>query len=405
QHPEKQIAPEEMAFRIQMTTQALQYRGSSLFHGRHYEDTKRQVEALRKSLDYYKRLEKEIPEDEVWKILKQDAIARTDLVPAEYKKPSEILAKQLREAEQGMQYIHEASASADAQAEGIEDTLHHVRPVKDYALDQSMNSYAEAGIHAMQQTENHPKVNRPIFIAPENIFPEMGFGSHPEELMELVTKARERMADLLTTEKIKDPLKRFDKDGQLMDVTNPYYKEGITKEQAKKEAEEHIRATLDTQHLSMWRAHFVPDKGETKQQTDERFKEWYIKQVENLADKKIIGHIHLVDSLGYGHHALPAGSGDLPLKKVIEALKKRGYDGTVVSEGWEEDRFEEGRIMKQAWQTLGSPVYSHFVGRFGPKTWPQMENRWYGATQPPLYIFGAYSPSNDWVLWSEVPFE
>ncbi|MFH1510650.1 MAG: hypothetical protein ABIF10_03080, partial [Candidatus Woesearchaeota archaeon] len=46
QHPEKQIAPEEMAFRIQMTTQALQYRGSSLFHGRHYEDTKRQVEAL-----------------------------------------------------------------------------------------------------------------------------------------------------------------------------------------------------------------------------------------------------------------------------------------------------------------------------------------------------------------------
>ena len=405
-NPEKQITAEQEAFQIQMQTQMLQYRGSSLYHGRIYEEQKRQMEALKKSLAYYEKLEKEIPEEDVWRIIKQDPIHhRTDLVPADYKKPSEIIKRELRQVEQSIQYTHEASAAADAQADTISDTLEHVKPVSEYAKEQSMKSYAEAAIHAMQQSEVHKGVKKPLFVAPENIFPEMGYGSHPEELLGLVENARKEMVRQLTSKKIEDASRGFDKDGKPYIIQNPNYIEGMSADRAKELSERHIKATIDTQHFGMWRAHFVPKPGETKQDTDERFNKWYMEEIKKLADKKIIGHVHLVDSLGYGHHALPAGQGNLPLKDAIEYLKKKGYDGTIISEGWEEDRFEEGRIMKEAWKFMGSPVYSHQVGRFGPPTWPQMDMGWYGKPMPPLYIFGAYSPSNDWVLWSEVPLE
>lgn len=407
---EKEMTPEQMAFQIQMQTQMLQYRGSSLYHGKYYEQQIKERGALVKALDYYTRLEKEMPQEEVWRIMQADPVLRythagQGLVPHELKKPTEILKASLRDVEQSMQYTHEASASADAQADTIQDTLHHVKPVSVYAKEQSLKSYAEAGIHAMQQTKVNPEVKNPLFVAPENIFPEMGYGAHPEELTELVESARGQMVKELTSPTIEDPHRRYDKDGNLLHVSNPNYIEGMSKEEATRLAETHLKATLDTQHLGMWRAHFVPKPGETKQETDGRFRKWYMEEVEKLAEKNIIGHIHLVDSLGFGHDHLPAGQGDLPLKEVISYLKKKGYTGTVISEGWGEDRFEESRVLRQAWTMMGSPVYSTFAGRFGPRTWQTMENAWYGTTNPPFYIFGAYSPSNDWVLWSEVPME
>jgi hypothetical protein len=402
------LSTEEMAFRIQMETQMLQYRGQSLFSGRYYEEERKRAEALKKALTYYEKLEKEVPKDELWKIMQRDPVTRglsQNFVPGEMRKPSEILKEELRQTEQTLQYTHESAASADAQAEAIHDTIEHVRPVGKYAVEQSMKSYAEAGIHAMQQSKLNPNVKKPIFVAPENLWPEMGYGSHPDEIIELVTKAREEMAKQLTSEKIEDPYRRYDKDGKLIMVDNPNYVQGMSKEKAAKEAEDHIKATLDTSHLGMWRAHFVPEPGESKQDTDKRFKKWYMEQIEELEKKKILGHIHLADSLSSGHHALPIGQGNLPLTDAIAYLKKKGYAGTIISEGYDEERFEDGRIMRKAWEALGSPVYSHFVGRFGPRHWSGMEHRWYGATYPPFYVFGAYAPSNDWVLWSEVPME
>jgi hypothetical protein len=408
EHPEQKRTPEEQAFRIQMETQALQYRGSSLYHSRFYEDEVKRRDALKNSLDYYKKLEKDIPKKEVWKIMQEDPVvggAVGRLVPSEQRLPSQIIEDALRQTEHGIQYTHEASASADAQAEAIEDTLQHVKPVSEYAVEQSIKSYAEAGIHAMQQSEKNPHVDRPIFLAAENIFPEMGYGSHPEELKELVSKSRQQMVELLTKPKIPDPYMRRNKDGGLVMQDNPWYKSGMSKEQARKEAQEHIKGMLDTQHLGMWREHFVSKPGETKQDTDKRFQNWYLKQIEELADKDIIGHVHLVDSIGRGHEHLPPGQGNLPLKEAVKKLKERGFKGQIISEGFSEDQFEEGRQISEAWKWAGSPVYSTRVGRFGPQSWPTMKDHWYGQTVPPTYIFGAYSPSNEWVLWSEVPME
>jgi len=320
--------------------------------------------------------------------------------------PSEIIEEELRDTEKRMTEIHESSASADAQADKIQDDLDHVKPVGEYAKVQSMKSYAEAGIHAMEQSDNNSNAKRDIFVAPENIFPEMGYGSHPEELIELVQEARENMIKMLTSPVIDDLHGRRDESGKLIKMENPYYMPNISGKQAEKEASQHIKATLDTQHIGMWRKHFMPRQGETKKDTDNRFKNWYMEMIKKMDEAKVIGHIHLADSMGAGHHALPAGQGELPVVDAINYLKSRGYTGSIVSEGYEEDRMGEGRILTETWAAFGSPVYStHFGPMAGPRTWPQMHHGYFGQTQPPMFIYGAYSPSNDWSLWSEVQME
>ncbi|MBI2136128.1 hypothetical protein HYU06_03585 [Candidatus Woesearchaeota archaeon] len=446
--------PEEEFFRTQLQTQILQQRGSSLFHGRYYEEERDAWKKLQEALEFYKELESKMPEEDVWKIAKEDHSRRFGdprFIPSEFKKPTDLLQKSIRELELEMKYTREASAAADAQADSQLDNLRNIEPISRYAKDQSMKSYAEVAIHAMQQSERQ-EITRPIFVAPENIFPEMGYGSHPEELIELVQDARSKMVQFLTSPKIDNPHgKRYTLDeaknaaseefkqkygqsfgkeehekyqidersnqivGRMKQETNPWFQPGMTKEQATKEAAEHIRATFDTQHLSMWRQHFQPiyvqgeGRIETKQETDGRFREWYMEQVEKMEKNKIIGHVHLVDSMGSGHHHLPGGQGEWPVIDAATYLKKKGYDITITSEGWGEETISQGRILTEVWKALGSPIYSlqgpTGVGRGGAARWDDVQFSYFGQNRPPYYIFGGYAPSNDWTLFSQVPLE
>ncbi|MBN2567401.1 hypothetical protein JXB02_04940 [Candidatus Woesearchaeota archaeon] len=417
-HPGENITPEEMAFRIQMETQMLQYRGSSLYHGRFYDQVKDRREKYLEALDWWTKFEGAIPKeklDEV-KVIADDAsryLGAQHIVAYDKKLPTQLLQDAIKQANQEMQYTHEASASADAQADTIQDTLDHVKPISQYAIEQSLKSYAEAGIHAMLQTKHNKNVTRDIFVAPENIFPETGYGSHPEELIELVEKSRERMVDYLTSPKVEDPTAQRDKDGNLKKVKNPYYMPGVSKEQAKREAEKHIKATFDTQHLGMWRKHFQPqyNKGEgrmeTKQETDKRFRGWYMDQIGKMQKRGVLGHLHLVDSMGTGHTHLPIGQGMNPAIEAVEYLKKKGFSGTITSEGFAEEQHQPGRQFTEVLNAFGSPIYSS--GFFGPAPgmarWTDIEDSYFRQMQTPYFIFGSYSPSNDWTLWSQVPLE
>ena len=455
--------PEEEFFTTQLQTQILQARGSSLFHGRYYEEERDVWLELKKAEKFYKELEEKMPPDEVWKLMKEDQISRRFGDPRfmvnKTKLPSQLISDSLRDIEMEMKYTREASAAADAQADSQLDNLRNIQPISRYAIEQSLKSYAEVAIHAMQQSERQD-IKRPIFVAPENIFPEMGYGSHPQELIELVEKARDKMVDFLTKAKIEDPngnrwtldearekakeelraqlaqLKQKIKDeseykreadyvienragqitGQLKMVENPWYQPSMSREQADKEAKEHIRATFDTQHLSMWRQHFQPivvqgeGRIETKQETDGRFRKWYMEQVEEMERKKIIGHVHLVDSMGSGHHHLPAGQGEWPVLDAAAYLKKKGYDITITSEGWGEETISQGRILTEVWRALGSPVYGiqgpvGAGGKGGAPRWDDIQFSYFGQNRPPYYIFGNYAPSNDWTLFTQVPLE
>lgn len=407
----EKLRPEEVAFRIQMETQMLQYRGSSLYHGRMYKSEIKRYDALKKALEKAKRLEKEMGPERAWQLMEDD-MPRVGHITQKYAErerrlPSELIAEELEEARHSMKYTHEASSSADAKADEIEDTIKHVVPVDKYAMEQSAKTAAEAGIHAWIESRENPHSQRNSFVAMENIFPDQGYGSHPSELKQLVFNGRDKMVQMLTEKKIKDPYGRITKTGDLIDVDNPWYQPNLSKKEAEKVASEHIKATLDVQHLGMWRKHFVPKPGESKADTDKRFNKWYIDQVEDLAESGVVGHIHLVDAMGGGHHHLPAGQGILPVVDAVRRLKEKGYGGMIVSEAYGEEGFGQGRQITETWKAFGAPIYSTRFSQhaFGPR-FGQVHQSYFGANQPPFYFFGqSYVPSNDWTLWSQVQLE
>ncbi len=438
EHGGGEWTPEEVFFRDQMNVRVLSARGSSLYHGREYPKLQESEQELKKALAFYQRIEKDLPPDRQWELMEktfQDFSgyagyeALHKYATARDKLPSEIIQKALEDVELQKRYIHEASASADATADESIETMHHVMPVEEYARLQTAKSYAEAGIHAMMQSLENKHAKGDLFIAPENIFPEMGFGSHPEELIELVQSGRQKMVEMLTEDYIEDPhVRRLTKEeamgwnqqhpgmhrreGDIAFVPNPYKME-ISRGEAEQRAERHIKATFDTQHLGMWWKNFAAKPGETVERRKERFNKWYMDQVDKLSKAGILGHLHIVDSAGSGHHHLPAGQGGLfPVVEAVKYLKEKGYAGSMVSEGYQEEQYAPGRILTETWRAFGNDVIRDaglFTGGYGrpfaPTQWNTVQHSYFGQTQSPYFIFGAYAPSNDWSLWSQVPME
>jgi len=218
-------------------------------------------------------------------------------------------------------------------------------------------------------------LEKPLFITMENIFPE-SYGGHPQELKKLILDSRRKMASMLRDK-------------------------GKSESEAKELAEKHIKATLDTGHLNLWRKYF---KG-----NDKEFNKWILDQTEDLAKSKIIGNVHLADNLGYQDEHLPPGQGNTPIKEMIKILKKHGYKGAYTVECGSSATTDVSYFhgLMKTWEYLGSPVYSMGAARDGlpPMQWQNIQYSYFGKTYPPSFVFGAYAPSNEWTLWSNVPME
>ena len=399
----EKLTTEEAFFQGILESQISQSKGWALYHSQEFEDAKNGLEKLKKAKKFYDNLDESLPEEEKWKLLREDRSYRLppDIVPSETKPISEIIDGLIKDTKTKIEYIRKSSLGSQQQAKEYEIRQKYTTSLGKYAKKQSMKSYADAGIYAMEQSDIH-KTKKPVFIAPENIFPEMGYGSHPEELMELVQNARKAMVKSLTSQKIEDPSGRLDEGGMPIMVNNPRYR-GWSKEKAEKEAKEHIKATLDVGHLGMWFKHFEPKLGETEDKRRKRFDKWYVGQVKKLEKADVLGHIHVVDSMGYGHTHLPAGQGKMPIKTALEYLKEKGFTGTMVSEGHEEGGPRQ--IMK-VWEHLGTPVNVYGGTQPGaPTRFSDIHQSYFGQHRAPTYIFGAYAPSNDWTLWSQTPME
>lgn len=255
-------------------------------------------------------------------------------------------------------------------------------PFEDHVRKKAVNSYADAGLIAMNETHKNPFAKRPIVVGPENGWPEF-YGSHPDEYIEFIREARKRMAEKLV-------------------------QQGYASSDAKEQAQTHIKGLLDTQHLSMFLQHFKPELPWDKR-IDE-FKGWYLEQMKKLAEvnarEKIIGSVQAVDSASSAHGHLPPGQGILgdTLFEAIKILKGKGkFDGYIQSEGHEEERFGDGRILLKTWEAFKAPIGGYFEPT--PMRWPDVRLGYFGRTYSPTFIFGAYSPSNEFKLWSEIPLE
>ncbi|MEK6869294.1 MAG: TIM barrel protein, partial [Nanoarchaeota archaeon] len=419
----EKVYPEEMFLRATLEMQEGHSRGWALQYGL---ETQNWIDALNKideAEKYYKSLDEKIPPEERWKIMRQETgisgrlgQAVVNLIPPETKHPLQILQEARNEAKKSLEFARQASAAQEQQAIDTSETkVHLITPMKRLE-ERGTRMYAEAGIHALRKTKDP---NNPVVIAIENLFPER-FGGHLEELKWLIRKSREQMVELLTeprvrwgvsrtpTEMTEEKLKEVLTPGAKgMLQENPYYMD-ISKEEAEKIAARHIKATLDTGHLNMWRKFWQDDPKFTREENDAKFKGWYLAQVESLAKDGMIGNVHLADNFGYQDEHLSPGQGNAPIKEVVSIIKKHGYDRAMTVEPGADattDLSDFHGLMK-TWRLFGTTVYGMGMGAPQvPQRWTDVQYSYFGQNKPPYFIFGPYAPSNDWTLWSTVPME
>ncbi|MEM2916536.1 MAG: hypothetical protein QXT19_04225 [Candidatus Woesearchaeota archaeon] len=230
-----------------------------------------------------------------------------------------------------------------------EQRIESWKPMEEITVKRSKESYAEAAITAMQMQDRlGPKnIKHDLYVGPEIGWPQF-YGSHPKEFVDMIRGSREIMVKMLTNDKeYKGKYKEFG------------LKEPMSRAEAEEEAKRHIKGMLDTSHLGMWLQNFHPEMPWDKRIKE--FSKWYKEQIEWLAKvnkkEQIIGGIQAVDSAGAAHGHLPPGQGILPVKEAVEILRQKGgFTGYLTSEGHEEEKFGEGRILLKTWQHFNAPI-------------------------------------------------
>ena len=379
----EETSPEREYMKTKMLEQQLRSKGSSLFYTQRYESNLRRRDSLKKALDFYKKLDENIPEEDKWKIMVQDSDApdftNMGLVPKEGKSPLQVIEEGLIEAERGLKHAHEASAAADVEARNTAERLEHITEIKNYGITRSADTIARAAEFAHQKTIQGKKRDdnfRDIFVSPESYLPNQ-YGSHPNEIRELIDESRDKFVEIMTKKK------------------------GMAESQAKKLAESHIRGTLDTGHFNMWRQHWKAKPGQTPEQVDAAFEQWYVKEVKDLVDSGRIGQVHLTDNMGYDDEHLTPGEGNIPVKEVMKIVEDSGIKDIVVEAG----SFNATTVVGDTFSRFGSPIYSVTRGPSQNAAFGQVHQASFGYDAPPFYVVGAYSPSNEWRLWSDVQLE
>lgn len=386
-----EVLPEEAYIIAALETNAAHSRGWAMQYSKDFKDNVDNYKKLKKAYSAAKEMYETADEDKKRELLMEvkdiTESIMPGVIPPNLKYKHEIIEQHLKRLKQGIEQEREAASSQWAQAEEAMETIRHVESAETYALREAYDSYAQAGIVAMRQTEKLQKkgeLKKPLAIAMENLFPEQ-YGSHPDELIDLVVKSRERMAKILQDEN------------------------KLSSEQALDIARKHITATLDTGHFNTWRKYWKGEKNQTIEQNDKDFDNWMLDRLKDMTKKGIIGHIHLDDNYGYHDDHLAPGEGNTPISAMIKVLKENGYKGEMIIEpgaDFPTDPTGFSASMK-AWRNLGMPVYGSGSGAGGVsrRNWNQVGYGFLGQNQPPYFVFGAYVPSEDWTLWSGVQLE
>lgn len=340
-------------------------------------------ENFEKMIDGYDRHIKESGDKEVAKRIYADSIvgqlSDSGVLPKDLKyrdpeaykqimeNPKSFFAENIKEAKREEKYWKESAEGYGMRAESIKKDMSHLKPLEEVGVNRTSQGIARAAMYAYEK-EKKMGLDKPLFIAPENIFPEMGYGAHPEELKEVVLKSRREMVNKLLQEK-----------------------KSMSREQAEKIAKEHIKATFDIGHAYTWKKFFDEKKA------GKNFNTWLKDQVNELNEKEIIGHVHLSDNFGYYDEELPVGEGTAPVKEFVKQMREEGYKDKMVVES------PEDLALYPAWKTLSSPIY-RING--ATSTWTEIQGSYFGRTASPTYIVGeGVRPSEDWTFWSGIPLE
>ena len=265
--------------------------------------------------------------------------------------------------------------------------LDAMQPVEEFGTKKAAETVAEAAMYAWERSKGNKQLSRNLYIAPESIFPQ-SFGSHPDEMMAMIKKSREEMTE------------------RLLNVPGAVK----NRKEAEKEAEKHIRATLDVGHLNLWRRHLKKKEGESTEEYNKRFNKWAIEKSKEMAEKGYVGHAHMTDNFGFGDEHLSVGQGNAPIKEFIEALRDtKKVDDFVVEVG----SYNATTAQTDAWEHLGISMGQgkYFQGKEAriPGYFGQVRNSPAGYIRKPSFVFGKYAPQSNsdkwqgWAPWSGSP--
>lgn len=395
-------------------------RGWALQYGERIKDRFEALKELTKAREFFKELKGKMPKEQQWKLLRDNTTLHQltgFIAPVKSQDVIEYIDEQIDNNRKSIEFEQQTSSSYEMQAMNqIEGIKYIVTPEK-YWDKHISREYAIAGLHALDRTTN-PK--DPLSVTIEHIFPEQ-FGGHPEELRTIVQRSRAKMVEFLINPNVRDtgfigdPNRRTGEGpydlARFQNATiNPYYRPGMSRQEAEKLASAHIRATLDTGHINMWRKYWQDDPRLSAEQNQKSFDNWIIKQVEMLQKNDILGHVHLSDNFGYADEHLAPGQGNAPVKEMIRSIKHLGYNKKIVVEPGGDavtDNADFYGLMK-TWRYFGSTTGTHMLpygGHMPGQRFGEIQNAYFGRPQSPYFIFGEYAPSTDWTLWSATPLE
>jgi len=302
--------------------------------------------------------------------LTPDQVARINKQIAKEERNLVILGKDIENCPRQIDHLKKAIHAQESQIEESKHAAEKFTFLDVKAKENAALSYAEAGIIAMETTEQKAKqaggLVMPIFVGPEIGHPH-SYGSHPDEFIELIDLARGKMRELLR-------------------------KQGKSEDEASALAQRHIQGTFDTGHLGMWEKNFRPDILDEAKRKKE-FDKWYLEQVDELVKRKdTIAQIQLVDGRRGEHGHLPAGQGDLPVIDAMKRFKAAGWRGHIVSEGHDQEGLGVGRIRTETWNALGSPMYNWGEGAAAANVPKWSQWGYVRHLQPPRQMFNPYVP-------------
>lgn len=368
-HPDDQKTPGQRFLIKTRETEIQRQKPYMLMWEERYKDYENYENTLQEAHLTYENMEKNAEDEKAIQELRDIASEKYGRLLGksipEDRLPSEVFGERVKHFRRMKEHEREGWIGMQKEIKEIERMQKEVVPMDEFGVERSAKNLARAAMYAYEK-EQQMNLEKPLFIAPENVFPEGGYGSHPGELKNLILESRKNMAKQLE-------------------------QRGYSGSEARQVANDHIKATFDVGHAHTWKKFFKAEKGESFEQTDKRFNNWLMKEVDKLNKEGIIGHIHLSDNFGYYDEHLTPGTGSAPLKEFIEKMRKAGHTEPMIAEGGAQSKEEYYQTMTGGWKHLASsPIYR-------TAKWTDVEDSYFGRTSAPTYIVGKYAPSQEYL--------